>query len=67
MEEQLAKRMGRQLEDEATRAAAEEAARRAADPLLAALPEGLQKRQQDTELGPSWVAGITEVRRGFKI
>lgn len=61
VEEQLAKRMGRQLEDEAARAAAEEAARRAADPLLAALPEGLQKRQQDTELGPSWVAGITEV------
>ncbi|KAL4434193.1 hypothetical protein ABPG75_000634 [Micractinium tetrahymenae] len=61
IEEQLAKRMGRHLEDEAARAAAEEAARRAADPLLAALPEGLQKRQQDTELGPSWVAGITEV------
>lgn len=62
VEEQLAKRMGRpgQEEEEAAAAEAERRARMQ-DPLLAAMPEGLQKRQQDTELGPSWVAGITEV------
>lgn len=54
--------MGRpgQEEEEAAAAEAERRARMQ-DPLLAAMPEGLQKRQQDTELGPSWVAGITEV------
>jgi hypothetical protein len=63
VEEQLAKRMGRPVgseEDEEERERREKLAR-LADPLLAALPEGLQKRQQDAELGPSWVAGISEV------
>ena len=47
MEEQLAKRMGRETDaDVAARAAEEERKRRQADPFLAALPEGLQKRQQ---------------------
>ncbi|PSC75860.1 hypothetical protein C2E20_1228 [Micractinium conductrix] len=60
VEEQLAKRMGRSDgQEEAARAA--EAAARAADPILAALPEGLRKREQNGELDPSWVAGITEV------
>lgn len=62
IEEQLAKRMGKDVEAERERQREEEEQRRRmADPLLAALPEGLQKRQQDTELGPSWVAGMTEV------
>lgn len=62
VEEQLAKRMGRDLgQDEEARLAEGERQRRLQDPLLAALPEGLQKRQQDTELEPSWVTGILEV------
>ena len=62
IEEQLAKRLGRPVdEDEEAAAAVAAAARARADPHLAAMPEELKKREQDTELEPSWVTGILEV------
>ena len=57
IEEQLAQRMGKQQgggEDEGEQ-------RPAPTDLDALLPETLRPRAVDTELGPSWVAGITEV------
>eukprot|EP00887_Chlorella_sp_A99_P000791 scaffold5.g791.t1 len=60
IEEQLAQRMGRRQREE-EEAAAAAAQRPAPDDLDALLPETLKPRQVDTELGPSWVAGISEV------
>lgn len=55
IEEQLARRMGRDVEAESEAARlAEEKRRRMEDPLLAALPEGLQKRQQVGCAGAGW-------------
>ena len=54
-------RRQKQNEEEEAAAAVAAAARARADPHLAAMPEELKKREQDTELEPSWVTGILEV------